>query len=226
MPARQAQPIQGEPDQEPRSRRQTPDEARAKITRCAVEFLGEYPFRDLTVARLMSATSLSRPSFYQYFTDIHDLILTLLNEVEAAMHATANPWIQGEGDPVEALWESLGGVVRTAAANGRLLRAVSEAAPLDDRLEAAWDAFMGRWHEAVEARIRAQQDAGLVPPFNARLMAVALNSLDASILISVFGRSPQGTPEQVVATLHHIWVGALYRESGNHDRTPRALAST
>ena len=201
----------GAEDRVTRSPRHTPEEARDEITRCAVEFLEERPFRELTVAKLMAGTTLSRPSFYQYFTDLHDLILTLLGEIEDDMRATANPWIQGEGEPVEALWESLGGVVRTTAANGPVLRAVYEAAPLDARLESAWGAFMGRWDESVEARIRAQQDAGLIPPLDARLMAVALNKLDASMLISSFGRHPQVDPERVLATLHHIWVGALYR---------------
>jgi len=179
-----------------------------------LEFLEEHPFRDLTVARLMSGTTLSRPSFYQYFTDLHDLILTLLAEVEEGMRATANPWIQGEGEPVAALWESLGGVVRTAAEHGPVLRAVYEAAPLDGRLEAAWDEFMGRWDDSVETRIRAQQEADLIPPLDARAMAVALNKLDASVLISEFGRRPQGDPEQVLATLHRIWIGSLYSAPG------------
>lgn len=200
--------IQGRESQ--RSKRHTPEEARNLIEESATRFLWDRPFRDLSVAELMAGTSLSRSAFYQYFDDLHHLILFLLGKVETVMHETANPWILGRGEPIPALWESLGGVVRTCVAHGPVLRAITEAAPLDARLEAAWNGFMGRWDDAVEARILAQQEAGLIPPFDARRMAVALNKLDASVLIAEFGRRPQGRAEEVLATLHRIWVGVLY----------------
>ncbi len=100
-----------------------------------VRFLWERPFRDLTVAELMAGTTLSRPAFYQYFDDLHDLIVQLLHEVEVVMHGTANPWISGEGEPVAALREALAGVIQTCVDHGPILRAVSDAAPLDERLE-------------------------------------------------------------------------------------------
>ena len=195
-----------------RSRRHAPEDARREITDAAQRFLWQRPFRDLTVVVLMDDTTLSRPSFYQYFHDIHTLIESLLGEIEAAMHRAANPWIEGEGEPAAALRKSLKGIVQTAAAHGPVLRAIVEAAPQDERLENAWVEFMGRWDDAVEARIVAQQVAGLVPPLDARSMAGALNRLDASVLVSEFGNRPQGDPERVLNTLHRIWVGALYAE--------------
>ena len=176
----------------------------------ATRFLWKRPFRDLTVAELMAATPLSRPAFYQYFADLHELIESLLRDVEIVMHQTANPWITGEGEPIAALRKSLGGVVQTCVEHGPIIRAVSEAAPLDKRLERAWAAFMGRWDDAVEARIKAQQRDGLIPRLNARRVARALNALDAAVLIAEFGRRPQGDPRAVLDTIHRIWIGALY----------------
>ncbi|RKZ07150.1 hypothetical protein DRQ32_10365 [bacterium] len=195
-----------------RSRRHAPGEARQEITDAALRFLWQRPFRELTVAVLMDDTTLSRPSFYQYFPDLHALMESLLAEIEVAMHKAADPWIAGEGEAVAALRESLNGVVQTCVVHGPVFRAIVEAAPQDDRLEQAWAEFMGRWDDAVEARIIAQQVAGLIPPLDARSMACALNHLDASMLVSEFGRRPQGDPEQVFSTLHRIWVGALYAE--------------
>ena len=120
----------------------------------AVRFLWEHNFRDLTIGELMGDTPLSRPAFYQYFTDMHELVESLLSEVGAVMHQTANPWINGEGEPIAALRESLKGVVQTCVDHGPIFRAVSEAAPLDERLEQTWSAFMGRWDDQVEARIK------------------------------------------------------------------------
>lgn len=194
-----------------RSRRHGPEEARQEIMDSAVRFLWAQSFRDLTIGELMGDTSLSRPAFYQYFKDLHELIETLLSEVGAVMHQTANPWINGEGEPIAALRESLRGVVQTALDHGPVLRAISEAAPLDERLEKTWSAFMGRWDERVEARIKVQQrDALISQSLNARRIASALNSLDATLLIAEFGRRPQGDPEAVLDTLHHIWVATLY----------------
>ena len=158
----------------------------------------------------MADTTLSRPAFYQYFTDLHQLIETLLGEVEAVMHEVANPWISGDGEPIPALEESLRGVVQVCVDHGPVIRAIAEAAPLDGRLECAWTAFLGRWDDAVAARITEQQEAGLVPALDARRVARALNLMDASVLIAEFGRRPQGDPEAVLNTLHRIWVGTLY----------------
>ena len=65
------------------------------------------------------------------------------------MHQTTNPWINGEGEPIAALRESLKGGVQTCVDQGPIFRAVSEAAPLDERLEQTWSAFMGRWDDLV-----------------------------------------------------------------------------
>ncbi len=128
----------------------------------AIRFLWEHNFRDLTIGELMADTSLSRPAFYQYFKDLHELIESLLREVEAVMHQTAHPWISGEGEPIAALLESQKGVVQTCVDHGPIFRAVAEAAPLDERLERTWSAFTGAWDDLVEARIKAQQRDGLI----------------------------------------------------------------
>jgi AcrR family transcriptional regulator len=179
----------------------------------AVRFLWEHNFRDLTIGELMADTPLSRPAFYQYFTDMHELVESLLSDVGAVMHQKANPWITGEGEPIAALRESLKGVVQTCVDHGPVFRAVSEAAPLDERLEQTWSAFMGIWDDQVEARIKVQQRDGLISKsLNAKRIAKALNSLDATLLISQFGRRRQGNPRTVLDTLHHIWVATLYSQ--------------
>ena len=178
----------------------------------AVRFFWKRPFRDLTVAELMAGTSLSRPAFYQYFADLHELIKSLLLDVEVDLLKTTNPWISGEGEPIAALRKSLRGVVQACVEHGPILRAVAEAAPLDKRLERVWTAFSGRWDDAVEARIKAQQRDGLIPRMDARRVAHALNALDAAVLIAEFGRRPQGDPRAALNTLHRIWVGTLYTQ--------------
>ncbi len=186
----------------------------------AVRFLWEHNFRDLTIGELMGDTTLSRPAFYQYLKDLHELIESLLIEVEAVMHQTAHPWISGEGEPIAAMRESQVGVIQTCVDHGPIFRAVAEAAPLDERLERTWSAFTGAWDDAVEARIKAQQREGLISKsLHARRIANALNAHDTALLSAEFGRRPQGNPKAVLETMHHIWVATLYsqppREPGN-----------
>ena len=102
-----------------RSRRHSPEEARREIMDSAVRFLWEHTFRDLTIGELMGDTTLSRPAFYQYFTDLHELIEALLSEVGTVMHQTANPWISGEGEPIAALRESLRESCKLASTTAR-----------------------------------------------------------------------------------------------------------
>jgi AcrR family transcriptional regulator len=194
-----------------RSRRHSPEEARREIIDSAVRFLWEHNFRDLTIGELMGETPLSRTAFYQYFADMHELIESLLRDAAAVMHQTANPWFSGEGEPIAALRVSLKGVVQTCVDHGPIFRAVSEAAPLDERLEQTWSEFMGTWDDQVEARIKAQQKEGLIiKSLDARRIANALNALDATLLIAEFGHRPQGDPKAVLDTLHHVWLTTLY----------------
>jgi AcrR family transcriptional regulator len=190
------------------------------ILRAAVRFLSRRPFRTMSVGELMADTALSRPAFYQYFRDLHDLMESLLDVVRDAILAKANPWIAGEGEPLEALHVALRGVVEAGVEHGAVLRAVTEAAPFDQRLERAWRGFMRRWDDVVTARIEAQQVAGLVAPFDARPVAMALNAMDASTVVQAFGRRPHADPEAVLAAIHRIWTGALYSRSGLSTSSP------
>ena len=192
------------------SKRQSGDESKRMILEAATQFLWEHPFRDLTTGALMTRTGLSRPAFYQYYRNVHELIEELLRDIEAHMVQMASPWLAGEGDSLEALRESLAGVVAVCVDHGPVFRAISEAAPLDERLEEAWSSFMNRWDGAVAARIIAEQRRGLIGPCDAAAIAKALNQLDASVLISEFGRRPQGNPDRVTEVLFHIWTRTLY----------------
>lgn len=166
----------------------------------------------------MAGTTLSRPAMYQYFTDLHDLIISLLREIEVVTHQLARPWIDGEGEPIAALRESQRGVVETCVQHGHVIRAIVEAAPLDERLEQAWASFMERWEDAIEARIVAQQEEGLIPPCDARRIASALNAFDVTVLVAAFGRQPQDDPKEVLETMHRVWSSTLY------GRLPRTLS--
>ena len=186
------------------------ERTRQAILDAALEFLWAHPFRDLSIAELMSRAGASRSAFYQYFADLHDLMETLLHGLRDEIMDAAGPWFFDEGDPVPLLQETFVGLVGICYRRGPILRAVADAAASDERLERSWDAFLGGFDNAVADRIEQHQAAGQIPQFPARPVAVALNRLDASLLIEKFGRRPRGNPDSVRESLVRIWVSTLY----------------
>ena len=189
------------------------DRTRAAILSGALEFLWVHPFREMTVAALMSITGVSRSAFYQYFKDLHELMDALLQDVEIAIFEAAEPWFNDEGDAIVLLNQSLTGLVEVCYEQGPILRAVADASTTDERLERSWAGFLTEFDDAVSNHIEKHQDAGLIPKFEARPVAIALNRLDASLVIDAFGRHPRSNPEPVREAITRIWMSTLYQST-------------
>ena len=186
------------------------ERTRAAILDAALEFIWSHPFRDMTVNTLMASTGLSRSAFYQYFNDLHEVMETLLDMLKDDVFAVTGAWFEGVGDPITLLNESLSGLVTVCYRLGPILRATDDAAATDKRFEKAWNQFLGGFDDAACARIEADQKQGLIPEFDARPVAIALNRLDASMLIEAFGKHPRREPEPVREALARIWISTLY----------------
>ena len=169
-------------------------------------------FGDLSVGELMTLAGTSRSAFYQYFEDLHDLMEALLRGMENQILDVAAPWLRGEGDPILLLKESLVGLVSVCYKRGPILRAVSDAAPMDERLEKAWACFLHDFDDAVANRIEQHQAAGRIKPFDARSVAMALNRMDAALMIHHFGRRPRGNQKLVQEAIIRVWISTLYGE--------------
>jgi len=186
------------------------DRTRAAILNAALDFLWSRPFREMTVTSLMSSTNLSRSAFYQYFSDLHEVMDALLNLIQEEIFAAAAPWVSGVGDPVALIRESLAGLIRVGYQRGPFLRAITDAAASDKRVEETWKQFLGGFDDAASGRIEADQKQGLIPVFDARPVAFALNRLDAYTLIHAFGQRPRSRPEPVREALARVWISTLY----------------
>ena len=186
------------------------DRTRATILNAALDFLWSRPFREITVTSLMSSTSLSRSAFYQYFSDLHEVMDALLNILQEEIFAAAAPWISGVGDPVALIEEALAGLIRVCYQRGPFLRAITDAAASDKRVEEAWRQFLGGFDDAASSRIEADQKQGLTPEFDARPVAFALNRLDAYTLVQAFGQRPRSRPEPIREALARVWISTLY----------------
>jgi AcrR family transcriptional regulator len=169
-----------------------------------------HPFRDMTVSALMASTDVSRSAFYQYFSDLHDVMTTLLGMVQEEIFVAAEPWIAGAGDPVALMHDTMDGLVRVCYERGPFIRAISDAAATDRHLGEAWRQFLGAFDEAACARIEGDQEQGLIPAFNVPPVAFALNRLDAYTLTEAFGQHPRQDPEPIREALARIWNSTLY----------------
>jgi len=186
------------------------DLTRTKILNAALDFLWTHPFRDMTVSSLMAATGVSRSAFYQYFKDVRVVMKALLDISQEEIFATSNPWLKGIGDPVALLRESLSGLVDLCYDRGPIFKAVADAATTDERFEKTWRQFLGGFDDSACVRIEADQAQGLIPKFDARPVAIALNRLDAYTIIQAFGQHPRSKPETVKDALSRIWIATLY----------------
>src|SRR3954462_10050517 len=98
--------------------RRTPEAAEREIVEAAGTLLREKPFRELTVDDLMRRTGLSRPSFYVYFRDRHDLVLKVVEHIGGELFSVSERWYD-VGDVCPALIrEAIHGVVGVFAEHG------------------------------------------------------------------------------------------------------------
>ena len=186
------------------------ERTRATILNAALDLIWSHPFRDMTVSSLMASTGVSRSAFYQYFNDLHELMETLLDMLQQEIFNVAKPWLEGVGDPVTLLRETVAGLVHVCYQRGPFLRAITDAAVTDPHLENAWLQFLAGFDDTATARIEADQKQALIPDFEARPVAFALNRLNAYTLLQAFGQHPRKQPEPVREALVRIWISTLY----------------
>ena len=193
-----------------RRRRRTPEVAEREIIAAAESLLRERPFRELTVDEVMRRTELSRPSFYVYFTDRHQLVLKVVEHLGAELFTMSDRWLRGTGEGPDIAREALDGIVAVYVEHGPVMRALADAAADDRGVEQAYNALVQTFIDATARHIEEEIAAGRVLPVDARETATALVWMMERYLTLSLGREPL-TPQQTVAdTLATIWTRVLY----------------
>ena len=120
----------------------------------------------------------------------------------------AEGWVAsaGAGYPTAAK-EGLAAVVDFFVGHGPLVRAITEAAASDERIEHAYretlEALIEITAGAID-RVVAEGQLEAVPDSHA--LARALNLMNETYLLQEFGREPYGDPQVALATLETIWL--------------------
>ncbi len=202
-------------------RRRRPEEAERAILAAARSFLAERPFREMTVEGVMARTGLSRPAFYAYFGDRYELVTRLLEGIGGLLLAVDWRWLSGDSaggrEAASAvLADALRGGSETFLEYGPVLRAISDAAVQDPRVEEVYRyGLIERLTRVVADRISRDVEAGLSPPdLDPEETARALVLMTERYLLDAFGR-PSDPPsfertEAVFGALETIWVRTLY----------------
>jgi AcrR family transcriptional regulator len=193
-----------------RRRRRKPEEAEREIIVAAEAFLRERPFREMTVDEVMRRTELSRPSFYVYFQDRHQLVLRVVEHLGGELWAGSERWFEGSGEGPELAREAIDGIVDVFAEHGPVLRALADAAADDRDVDRAYTDLVQRMINVTARQIEREIEAGRALPADPDEIATALVWMMERYLQLAFGRTPV-TPRQTVAdTLTTIWTRVLY----------------
>ncbi len=192
------------------AQRQRREEVRTQIIATAETALRERPFRELTVEELMAAAGLSRTLFYRHFDDLGDLVVRLLEDAGTELYRYEERLFATGVSDQDAIRAALEAPVRGFSESGPLLRAIAEAASHDERIDTAYRSLLGRFERLIEAFLRVLADRDLARLADPSQTARALNLMNVSYLLEVFG-SPHSevTPEVALQTLTEIWSGLL-----------------
>jgi TetR/AcrR family transcriptional regulator, ethionamide resistance regulator len=204
----------------PARRRRRPEEAERAILAAARSFLERNPFREMTVEGVMARTGLSRPAFYAYFRDRYELVSRVLEGIGGLLFAVDRRWLVGAEESREearlALEDALRRGAETFVRYGPVLRAISDAASQDERVEEAYRyGLLERLIESVAARVERDCKRGLGPRgADPEETARALVLMTERYLLDAFGR-PEDRPsrektEAVIETLVAVWESTLY----------------
>jgi TetR/AcrR family transcriptional regulator, ethionamide resistance regulator len=186
-------------------------EIEARVLEATEALLAEgASFTDLKIERIATRAGISRTAFYFYFHDKRQLLMRLTEDVAELLYAEAEAWWSGEGDGVAQLSDALASVVGMYREHDVLLRAVVEAAAVDDAVGGFWRALVGRFVEASRRRIEIEQAAGRIGPMPAEEVAFDLSWMVERACYQRLVRGGSLNDDAFVAGLVRIWVGALY----------------
>ena len=205
-------PVRGG-DAAARRRRRTPEAAQREIIEAAEALLRERPFRELTVDEVMRRTGLSRPSFYVYFKDRHELVLRVVQHLESELRQVANRWYESVGGGPAVLREALDGLVAVYGRHGPVVRALADAAVEDPDVEAAYNSLVDGFVTVTGEHIEAEIRAGHIAPLDPLETAKALVWMTERYLYHSFGAARRVPTGRVIETLASLWSRALYQSS-------------
>jgi hypothetical protein len=138
----------------------------------------------------------------------------MVEGVIAELYAGAEHWWNGAGDGRGELATALAQVVAAYRRNAPVLRAVVEAAALDEQTAGYWRELVGRFVAATRARIEREQAAGVVDPaLPSQAIAFGLCWMTERAAYEHLAQDGDLADTGLIDGLLAIWLGAIYGRS-------------
>jgi TetR/AcrR family transcriptional regulator, ethionamide resistance regulator len=185
---------------------------REAILAATAGLLADHSFSELAVGDILTATGVSRGSFYFYFDSKHDVLAELVRRAVTQGHAAAAPWLANPADPAAALRAGITAGARLWQASAPVLRAIVENWRTDPRLAALWLEQMQTFTDATVAQITADPRAlQTLSGQDIPAIAAALTWLGERLYyLAAINTPPFDNQDTLINTLLHIWTAALY----------------
>jgi AcrR family transcriptional regulator len=197
------------------------DARESAILGTAERLMAERPFADISVDDLARGAGISRPTFYFYFRSKDAVLRTLLDRVVAESQAAARamppqdraPLPGRPADRIRLVIETMFGTFQrhravTIACAGRRLA--------DREIGRRWSRVLESWVDDIERMIEAERRRGGAPDgIPARTLAITLSAMNERVAAgSLLDDQPGTDAGDVLDTLVHVWLGAIYHDPG------------
>lgn len=193
-------------------RRRTPEAAEREILDAADRLLRERPLREVTVSRIMAATTLSRKSFYVYFRNLPALIGRLVTDLRHDADAAIARLLMDDSDMVADGRAVLRALARLYADHGLLIRALVQAADEDPEAAAVWHGLADPMRAGLTERVRVEVRAGRIRGLDPEPVVRALMAMNLACffeqLVGKLDPDVDGTAE----VLFTVWQRTLYAD--------------
>jgi len=196
-----------------RSSRPTGDDREQAILATMARLLEQRSYREISVDDLARGAGLSRPTFYFYFRSKEAVLVSLIEPLVERLTARFDEVAERlADDPRAVVHEGIKAFFTAFNANRAIARAGTESLATSAEVRAVWSGFMQRWIEATAAVIEAERARGAAPvTVPAHDLATALNQMNERTMMAVLtGETPAVPEDELVETLTHIWVSAIY----------------
>jgi AcrR family transcriptional regulator len=196
-----------------RSARAAGDERERAILATAERLLAERALAEISVDDLAQGAGLSRSAFYFYFPSKDAVVLTLVDRLVEQAGAARDRALERRASDASVPWrEVTEGFYEVFGAHRPVIRAVTDLGATNTEARDLWAQVMDGWVAQAAELIDAERARGAAPTsVDARDLATALVQMNERALLAIFiEETPAVAERNVVDTLTHVWLSAIY----------------
>jgi AcrR family transcriptional regulator len=193
----------------------TEGSAAENIFSATARLLARQSFSDISVAQILTEASISRATFYFYFSSKFSVLSALLERAMNDIFETVQPFLarSPEDSPTVALQRSIRAVTQAWHRHRPVLQAANHHWHSEPELRSLWLAITERFITAGAAEIDRERAAGIITSqVPSRTLAATLFwGTERVLYIAGLGVEPNLADEEAaVDVLVTMWRGTLY----------------